>query len=58
MKLNDRNSTVFEALSPEVQQQLISASLTDDIITTTFALVVIIVMLTFVYFSINLKGES
>ncbi len=58
MKLDDINNTVFQALSPEVQQQLVSAASINDSNTTIFAAIVIITMLTFAYFSIKLIGEK
>ena len=53
MKLNDINETVFQTLSPEVQDQLIRSAANTDMNNVFFAAIVIIAMLAFTYFSIK-----
>ncbi len=54
MKLEDINETVFQTLSPEVQNQLIESIANADMNDTFFATVAILSMLTFAYLSIRL----
>ncbi len=53
MKLEDINETVFQTLTPEVQQELIESIANVDMNDTFFAIVAIISMFTFIYLAMR-----
>ena len=58
MKLEDINETVFQTLTPEVQNELISSIANMNMNDTFFVTIIVSSMLAFIYFSMKLKFEG
>ena len=58
MKLEDINETVFQTLTPEVQNELISSIANMNMNDTFFVTIIVSSMLAFIYFSMKINTQG